>query len=486
MRDPLTPGEAAANCIKMAVCAVGVVLLFVAEGVPEQLRLTRSIESGDAPFDPALVIRGEFYAFFLFSLTGVMLVAGATDLVWLFLALELVSLPTYVMVSTASDRVEAQEAGVKYFFLGAMAAAVFLYGFTLIYGATGSTELRLHHAHRAASQVLSRPRRSPLLITGIVLAITGIAFKIAAVPMHFYVADVYQGAPTPVTAFLAFVPKTAGFVALMLILNLFPGDLPPAIRWLIWVMAALTMTVGNVLGLLQSNVKRVLAYSSVAHSGYMLVGLLALRPMSENAIGNGHAAVLFYLIAYGLSTVGAFAVLGCLQARGEEVEELRRHLRPRPAATPPSPRSCSSASSPSSASPRWSASSARSTSSAPPSPTRKTTPNTSGSSSSPSSTAQSRRPTSASPVHASSATPPNPETPGYVESLPIPARRIGGCGGAPPRSSSASRAAAALVNAARMATSEGEPPVVAEKSPVRRAPGAAASSLSDRVAKAAR
>lgn len=314
--------------VKLTVAIIGIILLLVAAGVPDQLRFTRGVETGTQPFDPGLVLRGEFYAFFLFSLAGVMLTAGASDLVWLFLALELTSLPTYVMVATSRDRAQAQEAGVKYFFLGAMAAAVFLYGFALIYGATGQTDFTLIY-EAAAVQIRTHGSLSPLFILGLLLSLIGISFKIAAVPMHFYTADVYQGATTAVTAFLAFVPKTAGFLAMMALLALVPMTLnqdtgiyhlPPSIAMLLWIMAALTMTVGNVLGLLQSNVKRVLAYSSIAHSGYMLVGLLALNSTSGDALGNGKAAILFYLASYALATIAAFAVLGSLQARGEEAE----------------------------------------------------------------------------------------------------------------------------------------------------------------------
>lgn len=300
--------------VKLIVCFVGLILLLIAASVPDELTLTAGIESGRDNFDSSLVMRGEFYAFFLFSLAGVMLSAGASDLIWLFLALELTSLPTYVMVATSRDRIRAQEAGVKYFFLGALAAAVFLYGFALIYGATGQTEFG------AIREVIARDGLNALGLTGFVLALVGISFKIAAFPMHFYAADVYEGAPTPVTAFLAFVPKTAGFVSIIILLSLLPaaGGLPHEISWLIWIVAAATMTVGNVLGLLQSNVKRVLAYSSIAHTGYMLVGLLALHANSNDPVGNGAAAILFYLVAYGLATSGAFAVLGSLQTRGEE------------------------------------------------------------------------------------------------------------------------------------------------------------------------
>ena len=316
-----------ADYVKLAVAGVGLVLLMLAAGVPARLRQTIDAEAART-FEPGDVITGEFFAFFLLSLTGVMLTAGASDLVWLFLALELTSLPTYVMVATSRDRIEAQESAVKYFFLGALSAAVFLYGFTLIYGATGSTDFGEITAV-VKQQFAANPGHVPgLLLMGMVLAVVGVCFKIAAVPMHFYAADVYEGAATPVTAFLAFVPKTAGAVALILLLSLIGWPLPDALAWLIWLIAALTMTVGNVLGLLQNNVKRVLAYSSIAHSGYILVGLLAgpaVAGGAGGALGNGIAAVLFYLVAYGLGTIASFAVLGCLRA-GDREAQTYRHI----------------------------------------------------------------------------------------------------------------------------------------------------------------
>jgi NADH-quinone oxidoreductase subunit N len=311
-----------AGYVKLAVAGIGLILLLVAAGVPDRLRQTLDAEAAKT-FEPGDVMTGEFYAFFLLSLTGVMLTAGAGDLVWLFLALELTSLPTYVMVATSRDRVEAQESAVKYFFLGALSAAIFLYGFALIYGATGSTEFN-EITRIAQEQIAANGDHVPgLLLMGMTLAIVGVCFKIAAVPMHFYAADVYEGAATPVTAFLAFVPKTAGAVALILLLSLVGWPLPPSIESLIWLIAVLTMTLGNVLGLLQNNVKRVLAYSSIAHSGYILVGLLAGPAVNEaagGALGDGIAAVLFYLVAYGLGTIASFAVLGCLRAGDREAQ----------------------------------------------------------------------------------------------------------------------------------------------------------------------
>lgn len=306
--------------VKYLTLAMGLILLLVNAGVPEALLQSRASEKAKA-FEPGDAVRGEFYAFFLLSLTGVMLTAGATDLVWLFLALELTSLPTYVMIATTRDRIAAQESAVKYFFLGAMSAAVFLYGFALIYGATGFTEFAgiakaAGEMTAAGDGVLWSAPGGALLIMGIVIAILGLCYKIAAVPMHVYAADVYEGAATPVTAFLAFVPKTAGFAALILIVALVGWDpLPTPIAYLLAGIAILTMTVGNVLGYIQTKIKRVLAYSSIAQSGYLLTGLVAGLGTPGEALGNGPAAILFYLLAYGTGTVGAFAVLACVASK---------------------------------------------------------------------------------------------------------------------------------------------------------------------------
>ncbi|QOI99645.1 MAG: NADH-quinone oxidoreductase subunit N [Phycisphaeraceae bacterium] len=302
---------------KTLFAAVGLLLLPLLVGTVDRDD-EREIAAGRRAFDPLRSNRAEFYAFYLFSLTGLMLCASASDLVWLFLALELTSLPTYVMVAISSRRHRAQEAAVKYFFLGALGAACFLMGFAFIYGGTGTTRLNVIADVFAASGI------NPIALAGLVLAVVGLAFKIAAVPMHFYTPDVYQGASPSVAGMLAFVPKAAGFVSLILVLGTVgwthgPGgesghSLPESLRVILWVMAALTMTVGNVLALLQSSVRRVLAYSSVAHSGYMLVALVA-GPGDGSAASNGLAAVLFYLLAYGVMNLGAFAVLASLVRR---------------------------------------------------------------------------------------------------------------------------------------------------------------------------
>lgn len=318
---------------KVMICAVGLLLLLLQAGTVDRDE-EALIAQGKRTFDPLRSNRAEFYSFFLFSLTGVMLCASAPDLIWLFLALELTSLPTYIMVTMSGrgprDSLRAKEAGVKYFFLGAMGAATFLFGFTLLYGGTGHTHLT------QIAHVLSHEGVNSIALAGILLSIIGIAFKIAAVPMHFYTPDVYQGASAPVAAFLAFVPKTAGFLAIIHIAAAVGwthggvGSLPEVVRVTLWVMAALTMTVGNVLAILQSSVKRILAYSSIAHSGYMLVGIVA-GPGDGSFAQSGLSAVLFYLLVYGVSNIGAFAVLACLerpQADGtrreiETVDDLR-------------------------------------------------------------------------------------------------------------------------------------------------------------------
>ncbi len=317
--------------MKVVIAGVGLLLLLIQAGTVDRVE-EALIAANKRTYDPLRANRAEYYAFFLFSLTGLMLCASADSLIWLFLALELTSLPTYIMVTISTARNKSREAGVKYFFLGALGAAVFLYGFALIYGGTGATNLN-HIAHAFSTNGINS-----IAMAGILLSVMGLGFKIAAVPMHFYTADVYEGAAPQVSGFLAFVPKTAGFISLLLLLatvgwgyersgaapglarvleggitraSEFGTSLPDSVRLLLWVMAALTMTIGNVLALLQTSVKRTLAYSSIAHSGYMLVGVIA-GPAATFA-HSGIAAVLFYLLAYGVMSTGTFAVLASIE-----------------------------------------------------------------------------------------------------------------------------------------------------------------------------
>ncbi|USN99194.1 MAG: NADH-quinone oxidoreductase subunit N [Phycisphaeraceae bacterium] len=313
---------------KGMIGVVGLMLLPLLAGTVDR-DLDAAIESGKATFSALRSNRAEFYAFFLFSLTGLMLTASADDLIWLFLALELTSLPTYIMVTISTRGTRSQEAGVKYFFLGALGAAIFLYGFALIYGATGTTDLaEIAAAFRAQSEAGGL---NTIGVAGLAVALIGLCFKIAAVPMHMYAADVYQGAASGVSAMLAFVPKTAGFLAIIMLCGAVGwthgathDSLPAPIYILLWVIAAATMFTGNLLAIRQSSVKRILAYSSVAHSGYMLVGVIAGPGSGHGTFwDNGIAAVLFYLLTYGVTNVGTFAVLASIQKpNGEEADDI--------------------------------------------------------------------------------------------------------------------------------------------------------------------
>jgi NADH-quinone oxidoreductase subunit N len=324
--------------VKMIVCAVGAALALLSAGLIDR-PLELAMAQGRAAFDPLRVARGEYYSFFLLSLIGVMLVCNANDLIWLFLALELTSLPTYIMVAMSRGSRKANEAAMKYFFLGAMAAAMFLYGFALLYASTGTIVLA-EMQQAFARQVAETGAVNQMGLIGMILAVLGIAYKIAAAPMHFYTADVYEGAASPVTAFLAFVPKTAGMLALVLVLATVGwtghradggAGLPIELMTVLWMLAVLTMTLGNIGALLQRSVKRMLAYSSIAHSGYMLIGVIAGPALLTGGVAGGGidharidgiAAVMFYMLCYGVMNTAAFAVLAALERKGEEIETL--------------------------------------------------------------------------------------------------------------------------------------------------------------------
>ncbi|MFO0838434.1 MAG: NADH-quinone oxidoreductase subunit N [Phycisphaerae bacterium] len=266
---------------------------------------------------------GEYFCMLLFSVAGLMLVGSASDLVILFMALELVSVPTYVMVTLSRSNPRGLEAGTKYFYLGAMAAAVTAYGFAFLYGATGQASIA--GSIGILSDILTRPTGPAYVIAtiGLVLSIGGLLFKLAAFPLHFYVADVYQGAAAPVAGLLGFVPKAAGIVAVIKIIEMTGWRTDAGgLFWMLWWVAALSMTIGNTLALRQTNIKRMLAYSGIAHAGYMLVGILA-GPAAGGMLGDGAAAALYYVVIYGIANLGAFVVLGLLHVNGEPCETLR-------------------------------------------------------------------------------------------------------------------------------------------------------------------
>lgn len=255
--------------------------------------------------------RGEYYILLLFSVAGMMLMAQAGDLIIVFLALELLSIPLYVLAGFARPRPDSEEAALKYFLLGAFAGGFLVYGVALVYGATGTTGLT-----GIMTSIGIGSANLPLLVIGSALVLVGMGFKVAAVPFHMWTPDVYQGAPSSVTAFMSVGAKAAGFAAL---LRIFVAAFPlmiPDMTMIIWIIAALTMFVGNVVAIAQSNIKRMLAYSSIAHAGYILMALVTYGQEGVNV--NAVAAALFYLLAYAFTSFGAWAVVIALeQAEGE-------------------------------------------------------------------------------------------------------------------------------------------------------------------------
>ncbi len=248
------------------------------------------------------VHHGEYYALLLLATAGMMWMAGATDLLVVFLGLEIFSIALYVLVAFHREEVRSLEGALKYFLLGAFASGFFLYGIALTYAATGTTRLE-----RVVAFLGQSPGASPLLFLAGGLLLVGFAFKLALVPFHMWAPDAYQGAPTSVTAFMSVGVKAAGFGALArVLLYAFPG-LQDYWVWPVAALAVLTMTLGNLAALAQGSLKRMLAYSSIAHAGYILVGVAAG--------GDGLGGVLFYLMAYTLMNVGAFAVVLALEGR---------------------------------------------------------------------------------------------------------------------------------------------------------------------------
>lgn len=250
----------------------------------------------------------EVYALFLVAAAGAVVMGTANDLIVLFLGLETLSLALYVLAASDRDRSASQESGIKYFVLGSFASAFFLYGIALIYGGTQSTNIG-EIVESFQSTVLIDGQDS-LVLAGIALLIVGLAFKVAAVPFHVWTPDVYQGAPTNVTAFMASVGKAGAFAAMLRVLVIalpfHRDDWRPAI----WVLALLSLVVGSVLAVVQTDVKRMLAYSSISHAGFILVGVEAAgHDAGEQSLGDGLPSVLTYLLLYSVLTVGSFAVV---------------------------------------------------------------------------------------------------------------------------------------------------------------------------------
>ncbi len=251
---------------------------------------------------------GEYYPLILFTTAGAMWMASGTDLMTIFLGLEVLSVSLYVLAGFFRRQTRSNEAGLKYFFLGAFSTGFLLYGVALIYGVTGTTKVA-----GIAEFVKTMPdlTSNVMFLAGAGLLITGFLFKVAAAPFHMWTPDVYQGAPTPITAFMSAGPKAAAFAAFMRVTIVSLDSIQAELITVFWVLAVLTMTVGNFIALTQKDVKRMLAYSSIAHAGYALIGMVAWNEV-------GWSGIMFYLLVYTFMNIGAFAVLVLVGKKGED------------------------------------------------------------------------------------------------------------------------------------------------------------------------
>jgi NADH-quinone oxidoreductase subunit N len=292
------------GAILMDAQAAGFNLVFLTVAVLTVLSAVRHLQELSAG-------HGEFFALILFAVAGMTMMAASESLLTLFVGLEILSISLYVLAGFTRDRVYSVEGALKYFLLGAFSTGFLLYGIALLYGATGRIDLEgiARHLTSAAGETLD-----PLLLAGVVLLLVGLGFKVAAVPFHFWAPDVYQGSMAPVAGFMAAGTKAAGFAMLLRVLNVGLAEPPIRDRWIavLGVLAILTMIVGNLVALAQRDIKRMLAYSSIANAGYLLVAVVA-------GGRNGRMApiVLFYLAAYAFMTVGAFSVAALVGRAGE-------------------------------------------------------------------------------------------------------------------------------------------------------------------------
>jgi NADH-quinone oxidoreductase subunit N len=299
-----TPGTAFGGAYKVDAFTTFLDVLFIAI-------IALTIVFGPDYLVPRGLPVAEFASILVFAMTGAMLISASGDLLMLFLGLELMVIPGYLLAGFHKTDSFSTEGAIKYFLLGSFSSAIFLFGLAFVWGLTGSTQFSVIATALAAIAAGTAPL-SPGLAMGLAFLTTGVAFKIAAVPFHYWTPDAYQGSPTPITGYLSVGPKVGAFA---LILRLFVGGLGPLADWwlpVVIVLAALTMTLGNLVALTQDNVKRMLAYSSIAHTGYMLVGLAA---WAQDPGGAGISALLFYGVAYTFMNLGAFAVVAALQKR---------------------------------------------------------------------------------------------------------------------------------------------------------------------------
>ncbi len=271
------------------------------------------------------LLRGEFVTLLLFSLLGMMILVSASSFLTVYLGLELMSLCLYAMVALNRDSVASTEAAMKYFVLGALSSGLLLYGMSMIYGATGTLEIPA--VAREVATLVKTESEQRFLVFGLVFVVAGLAFKVGVVPFHMWIPDVYHGAPTPVTLVISAGPKLAAFaMAIRLLVNGVPG-LAADWQQMLALLAVASMALGNIVAIAQSNLKRMLAYSAIAHMGFMLLGLLSgvVDGNARNAV-DAYSAALFYAIVYAIMSVGAFGVLLYLSRAGfdcENLEDLR-------------------------------------------------------------------------------------------------------------------------------------------------------------------
>jgi len=254
---------------------------------------------------------GEYYSLILFCTVGMIILASSTDLIMIFLGIEIVSLCLYVLAGIRRGDVRSSEAALKYFLLGAFATGFLLYGMALLYGTTGTTKLAGIAEAIGSGQMSSQP----LVLMGMVLLVLGFGFKVAAVPFHMWTPDVYQGAPTPVTAFMAVGPKAAAFAAFFRVFTEAMPELASSWDMILSIIAVITMFVGNLGAIVQTNIKRLLAYSSISHAGYLLIAIIA-----RNSLGG--SALVFYMLVYAFMIFGAFGIVILIGREGKENLEL--------------------------------------------------------------------------------------------------------------------------------------------------------------------
>ncbi len=254
---------------------------------------------------------GEYYILGLFSILGMMILSSASNFITIYIGLELLSLPLYAMVAIQRDQSACSEAAMKFFVLGALASGILLYGMSMLYGATNSLDVNVISA--TLSKVILQ--ENFIVVFGLVFIVVGVVFKFGAVPFHMWVPDVYEGAPTSVTLFISAAPKVAALgLAIRLLVYATPGL---HVEWseFLMIAALLSMALGNLVAIVQVNIKRMLAYSSIAHMGYMLLGLIA-------ATNRGYAATLFYIVSYAIMSMGAFGIIVILSKKGVEIENI--------------------------------------------------------------------------------------------------------------------------------------------------------------------